>query len=117
MASAGDAPPAAPPVSMGFALLRGASKPRATLPVQGGGGGEARDFVVAMGDGALASAAPKAAAAALIIPAQPNTFETGKGKRRGVRARAAPRPRRPDAHAAPAEACVRARQCSAAPQP
>ena len=74
---------------MSFSLARGAAKPRATVAVAGheSARGAAVDFVTAMGDGELASAVPSAPKAALlVIPALPNTFETGKGKRpRGVR--------------------------------
>jgi hypothetical protein len=87
----GDAPPPPAGVTLAFALPRGALKPRATVPVNAAKGEAARDFVSAMGGGALASvndAPPPPPRAPLVIPALANTFETGKGKRRGVRARA-----------------------------
>ena len=82
MASGGDGAPKA----VAFAL-KGVAKARPTVAVNGGGGAAQRDFVTAMGDGALDSVAPQTRPSGpLIIPALPNTFETGVGKRpRGVR--------------------------------
>jgi hypothetical protein len=84
MASGGDV---GAPKAVAFAL-KGSAKARPTVAVNGGGGPAARDFVTAMGDGALDSVAPQQRQAGpLVIPALANTFETGVGKRpRGVRA-------------------------------
>jgi hypothetical protein len=83
MASGGDG---GAPKAVAFAL-KGSAKARPTVAVNGGGGPAARDFVTAMGDGALDSVAPQQRQAGpLVIPALANTFETGVGKRpRGVR--------------------------------
>ena len=122
MASGGDGAPKA----VAFAL-KGTAKARPTVPVNGGGGEAARDFVTAMGDGALASAEPRARQAGpLVIPALANTFETGVGKRpRGVRSlthrAAAPRSRvarrsPPGCGCAAAFAAAASRSCGGVPR-
>lgn len=78
--------------ALAFALKAGAKKPQAPLPGLAASDGQQRDYVTGMGGGALASERPTSSAALPVIPALPNTFKTGEGKRpRGVRARAAPR--------------------------
>ena len=81
-----------PATKLGFSLSKAASRPKPQAPqaaATNGGGAPPTDveFVSAIDDGQLASDEPRKERPLLVIPALPNTFETGTSNKRprGVR--------------------------------